>query len=78
MEAMAHDPSLKDASTRELKSSFMRRININSIYDFPKNGFRVDRSHGGGTVLRIDYEKREPMVGNIDVVMHFKKEVKLD
>ncbi len=77
MESMARDPSLKEASAMELKKTFMRRIDINSIYDFPKNGFKVDRSRGEGTILRIDYEKREPMVGNVDVVMHFKKEVRM-
>ncbi len=77
MESMAQDPSLKEAGTVQLKNSFLRRIDINGIYDFPKDGFKVDRSRGEGTILRVDYEKREPLVGNVDVVMHFKKEVRM-
>ncbi len=77
MEGMANDPSLKDASALELRKAFLRRVDVNSIYNFPKNGFKVDRSRGEGTVLKVDYEVREPMVGNVDVVMHFEKEVRL-
>jgi len=47
------------------------------VYDFPKKGLTIDRSQGEGTVMRVDYEVREPMVGNVDVVMHFRKEVRL-
>jgi len=77
MEGMANDPSLKDASASELRKAFLRRVDVNSIYNFPKNGFKVGRSRGEGTVLKVDYEVREPMVGNVDVVMHFEKEVRL-
>ena len=76
MTSMAKDSSLKQAGPVELKKLFMRRIDINGIYDFPKDGFQVDRTRGG-TILRIDYEKREPVAGNVDVVMHFRKEVRM-
>ncbi len=77
MESMAQDPSLREASARDLKKAFFRRIDINGVYDFPKKGFTIDRSRGEGTVMRLDYEIREPMVGNVDVVMHFHKDVKI-
>jgi len=77
MESIAQDPTLEEATARDLKKVFYRRININGVYDFPKKGLTIDRSQGEGTVMRVDYEVREPMVGNVDVVMHFRKEVRL-
>lgn len=47
------------------------------MYDFPKKGLKIDRSQGEGTMMIVDYEVREPMAGNVDVVMHFHKEVKV-
>jgi len=77
LESIAQDPTLKEASAQELKNVFFRRIDINGVYDFPRKGLIVDRSRGEGTFMRVDYEIREPMVGNVDVVMHFQREVKL-
>jgi len=77
MESIARDPTLEEAGARDLKKAFYRRIDINGVYDFPKKGLTIDRSRDEGTVMRVDYEVREPMVGNVDVVMHFRKEVRL-
>ncbi len=76
MQNMAQDPELRDLPPRELKRIFMRRLDVNSIYDFPPTGFKVVRSREG-KAFRVDYEVREPLVGNVDVVMHFRKEVKV-
>ncbi|HIE56374.1 MAG TPA: DUF4845 domain-containing protein [Chromatiaceae bacterium] len=75
MESMAQDPTLKDAPPSELRKAFNRRIDINGIYNFPKKGLKIDPSQGEGTRMVIDYEVREPVAGNVDVVMHFQHEV---
>ncbi len=77
LESISQDPTLKQASPGELRNIFNRRIDINGVYDFPKKGLKIDQSKGEGTVMIVDYEVREPMAGNVDVVMHFHKEVKV-
>ncbi|RTZ71255.1 MAG: DUF4845 domain-containing protein [Gammaproteobacteria bacterium] len=77
LESIAQDPTLKQAPPGELRKIFNRRIDINGVYDFPKKGLKIDRSQGEGTMMIVDYEVREPMAGNVDVVMHFHKEVKV-
>ena len=77
LESIAQDPTLKQAPPGELRKIFNRRIDINGVYNFPKKGLIIDRSKGEGTVMIVDYEIREPMAGNVDVVMHFHKEVKV-
>lgn len=75
MEAIAQDASMKNAPATELRKAFYRRIDINGIYNFPKKGLKIDRSQGEGTRMIVDYEVREPMAGNVDVVMHFNHAV---
>jgi len=77
LESIAQDPTMKNAPPGELRKAFNRRIDINGVYDFPKKGLKIDRSTGEGTKMIVDYEVREPMAGNVDVVMHFHKEVKV-
>lgn len=77
LESIAQDPTMKHAPPGELRKAFNRRIDINGVYDFPKKGLKIDRSTGEGTKMIVDYEVREPMAGNVDVVMHFHKEVKV-
>jgi hypothetical protein len=77
LESIARDPVLKQKPPGELRQVFNRRININGVYNFPKKGLKIDRSKGEGTAMIVDYEVREPMAGNVDVVMHFHKEVTL-
>ena len=77
LESIAQDKTLQRAPPSELRKVFERRIDINGVYNFPKKGLTIDRSKGEGTEMIVDYEVREPMAGNVDVVMHFHKEVKL-
>ncbi len=75
LEAIANDPQYHDASPRELKKAFERRLDINGVYDFPKKGLSIERSGKGGMLMKVKYENREHVAGNVDVVMHFEHQV---
>ena len=48
-----------------------RRLKINGVYDFNvKDNVKVTREKGRTTV-RVKYEVRRPVVGNVDVVVYF-------
>jgi len=75
LESIAQDPTLAKAPSQELRKAFDRRIDINGVYDFPRKGLKIMADPKGGKKMVVDYEIREPMAGNVDVVMHFHREV---
>jgi hypothetical protein len=55
--------------------AFIRRIDINGIYDFDqKENLKISKAKGK-TSMTLDYEVRKPVAGNVQVVMIFHKEV---
>ena len=74
MESLANDPTLKESNPRQLRELFYRRIDINGIYDFPRKALKIKRKGGEGIQMVVDYEIREPVVGNVDVILHFHHE----
>ena len=78
LDSVAEERSLKNASTRQIRKIFDRRININSIYDFDPKSLKFRHGKGeskGKLIMEVEYEVRKKMVGNVDVVMTFHKEV---
>ncbi|WP_456404297.1 DUF4845 domain-containing protein [Thiolapillus sp.] len=74
LESIKDDPEYRQAPPKQLRKIFMRRIDINGIYDFDPKSLKIDRSKGK-TSMVLDYEIRKPVAGNVEVVMSFHKEV---
>lgn len=54
----------------EIKQRFADALRLNSIYDFQLSDIEVVRS-GGRTAIRIAYERRMPLLANLDIVAVF-------
>ena len=76
LEGLKTDRSLVKAGPQEIMKTITRRFDINSIYDFDMSAIKIKKSKEGLNVA-VDYEKREKVAGNVEVVMHFHKEVDL-
>ena len=76
MAGMTDAPGVTKMSTRKIKQSILRRLDINSIYEFDRKTLTVKKVKGYFE-LRAEYEVREPIVGNIDVVLSFKELTKI-
>ena len=75
LENIQNDPKLKKATPAQLRGIFLRRIDINGIYDFDdKNNLKISRAKGETSMI-LDYEVRKPVAGNVQVVMLFHKKV---
>ncbi|VAX09927.1 hypothetical protein MNBD_GAMMA26-1465 [hydrothermal vent metagenome] len=70
------DPLTVKMSTREIRTSIMRRLIINSIRDIKKEHIEIKKS-GGKLTVNIEYEVRRPMFKNLSVVMAFKESMEL-
>ncbi len=75
LEDMGRDPELATYSTRDIRGSFQKRVSVNSVYDLPPKAFKVVRGEDHQRKMVLDYAVHEPLTGNVEVVMHFHKEV---
>jgi len=57
----------------EIRDALAKRFRINNLRDFkPRDVVTIDRSKEG-TLILIDYERREHLLFNIDVVLSFSE-----
>lgn len=65
------DRDLNKKSPAEIRKLMQRRLKINGVYEFDvKNNLEIKRVKQG-TEIRVKYEVRKPVVGNIDLIMSF-------
>lgn len=74
LESVKNDSSLKGANARDIRSAIAKRFNINSIYDFDPKDLTIKKTKEGLNI-QVEYEVREEVAGNVDVVMSFFTEV---
>lgn len=68
---LEQDRDLSKKSVVEIRDLMNKRLKINGVYDFNvRENVKVTRGKGGTTV-QVLYEVRKPVVGNVDIVMHF-------
>lgn len=74
IEAMKTDSKLNTYPAPAIKKSLLTRLNINSVYAVTGDDIYVSKK-SGKTIVEVNYEVRENIVGNLDFVVSFKKEV---
>jgi hypothetical protein len=71
--SMANDASLDDASKDKIRASFERHILIDYVSVIKPEMLQIESTDTGYSLL-IDYERREPLIANLDVVGKFHAE----
>ena len=71
---MENDRSVRKMTPNEMKKSFMKRIKINSVYEFNRDWIKIKKEKFG-TRFSVDYEIRKPVTGNVSIVMAFSESV---
>lgn len=56
----------------ELKVMLLKRLDINMVSTVKREDIRIERSKNSNTVM-VDYEVRENIFGNLDVVVSFSE-----
>lgn len=69
---MENDRSVRAMSPAEMRNSFIKRIKINSVYDFDRDSIKIKKEKNG-TLFAVDYEIRKPVAGNVAIVMSFSE-----
>lgn len=69
------DFSLRGKSHAEILRTIEKRLNINGVYDFPASRFKFVQGPNNSEQIEVKYEVREPVIGNVSVVMAFHDKV---
>ena len=74
LEVMKSDPKIAEYSGRTIRKNLLKRLNINSVYSVTGDDIYVTKK-SGKTIIEVDYEVRKTVVGNLDFVVTFRKEI---
>ena len=75
MNDLADEPNAANLSEAQIRQSMQRRLTVNYVRDLSPESFQVVR--GNGVMLIVEYEVREPLIGNVDAVVSFRREQRL-
>ncbi|ADE11518.1 DUF4845 domain-containing protein [Sideroxydans lithotrophicus] len=67
---MASDPSMQDASIKEIKASYDKRANIDYITDITSDDIDIIKA-GGRLSISASYSVKIPLAGNITLLLEF-------
>jgi Tfp pilus assembly protein FimT len=70
LDGLATDHDLVGAPPSALRTSLMRRFDINNVRNVHKEDVFIQRG-GSGYQVNVDYEVRVPFVYNVDLVVTF-------
>lgn len=76
LESLTNEPGIGIKSRREIISLVSKRFDINDVRDVSPKLITVSKEKGL-TRISIEYERREHLMGNIDVVASFDKAVEV-
>ncbi len=71
---LADDPELKKLGSEGVRSTIIKKMNVNMVYSVNRDGLLVEK-YDGGVAIDIEYEVREHMFYNIDVILNFEYSV---
>jgi len=76
LESLKNEPGITAKTRGEIIKMVSKRFDVNDVYDVDPKLVQVKKDKG---VLKvsINYERREHLVGNVDVVTTFEKQVEV-
>lgn len=75
MNEIAEEPGIAGLSPAEIRKKLFFRMSVNYVQSVDKEHVQFSRKNGYR--MRVEYEVRKPVVGNLDVVGRFEKTVTL-
>jgi hypothetical protein len=74
LKVVAKQSDIASQSPAKIVENVMKQFNVNSIYNFDKTDIKVQKTRNG-VEIRAEYEVRENIAGNLDVVVSFDERV---
>ena len=76
IDGLNDEPGITKMSPRRIRQLTMKRMNVNSVYHFKEDYLSVSKGRKYITVI-ADYEVRENIVGNLDVMLTFHEKTEI-
>ncbi len=65
------------SSISQIRNAIGKRLNIEMVTGIKAQDFSIKKSSAGGYVVQAKYERREPYLGNVYLVVAFDKQVEI-
>lgn len=75
MDGVAAEPGAARRSPYDIRLRFLTRLNVSYTENVKESHIKLVR--GNGMRMRVAYEVREPIIGNLDVIATFDRTVQL-
>jgi hypothetical protein len=72
LESLSHQPELRAMSQKEIRYLLQRRLDVNEVKHVSPADIELTKSQEMLKIV-IDYEVRTPLLGNIDLIIHFNR-----
>lgn len=76
MKELPNDSLAKDTSVTGLKALVAKRLSMNSVYSVKSEHITVKKGRGEN-IVKIDYEPRGKLIGNLEYIVSFKHEARI-
>ncbi len=73
---LKNEPGIGAMTSREITSTIVKRLDINMVRGVGANDIYVEKT-GDIMTISADYEVRDNMLGNVDIVVSFNKSVEV-
>ena len=76
LESLQNEPGITTKTPPEIRSMLSKRFDVNDVKSVSSKDIKID-NQGGRLRVWVDYEVRVPVLGNIDAVSKFNKEIEV-
>jgi hypothetical protein len=76
LSSLAQEPGIETASKEKIRELFFKRLYMSYANNVKKEALKIE-TRDNGYLMVVDYERREPLVANLDVVGKYHAEQEL-
>ncbi|NNJ98152.1 MAG: DUF4845 domain-containing protein [Gammaproteobacteria bacterium] len=76
MKNLEMDSTVRGGTAKALKQAITKRLRINNVYSVSKEHISVKKGKDG-YLVKIKYEPRGKLIGNLDYIVTFKHEARI-
>jgi len=77
LESLHSESTLAEMAPAEIRKIIGKRFDVNDVHSITPKDVKINKERGR-MIIGVDYEVRAPMLGNVSLVTHFKKEIEAE